>query len=260
MLEIDLSSDRNMMAVDLFDRRHARAVLAAFGRGHDALPEDPEALTQEQKKFLDQAIDGLVEGDRVICVRLALFAEMFKDRPWTPSSLKELGGIQGVGVAFLKATIGSQARHPVLSLHGEAARAILEALLPPAGSPLKGRMRSYAELLTASGYHQREGEFRELLRVLDSELRLLTPAEEPERRDWAVRHGRDRVRGPSAREGRIEGFLPVDPRLPGPLDPRLGGGDAEGNQAGRPCFAWLGSPRSGRAGPSRATCRHSSSG
>ena len=234
MLEIDLSSDRNMTAVDLFDRRHARAVLAAFGRGHDALPEDPEALTHEQKKFLDQAIDGLVEGDRVICVRLALFAEMFKDRPWTPSSLKELGGIQGVGVAFLKATIGSEARHPVLSLHREAARAILESLLPPAGSPLKGRMRSYSELLAASGYHQREGEFRELLRVLDSELRLLTPAEEPDAAPPRPgRPPRPRPSRPSAVEGRIEGFLPVDPRLPGPLDPRLGGGNAEGNQAGR---------------------------
>ncbi len=61
-LEIDLSSDRNMTAVDLFDRRHARGVLAAFGRGYGALPEDPEALTNEQKRFLDQAIDGLAGG------------------------------------------------------------------------------------------------------------------------------------------------------------------------------------------------------
>ena len=179
-LEIDLSSDRNMTAVDLFDRRHARCVLAAFGRGYGALPEDPEALTNEQKRFLDQAIDGLLEDDRVICVRLALFAEMFKDRPWTPSSLRKLGGIQGVGVAFLKAKLGSEATHPVLSLHRDAARTILESLLPPAGSPLKGRMRSYAELLADSGYQQREGEFRKLLEILDHELRLLTPAEEPD--------------------------------------------------------------------------------
>jgi formylglycine-generating enzyme required for sulfatase activity len=180
MLEINLSSERNMMAVDLFDREHARAVLAAFGRGHGKLPEAPDALTGEQRKFLDEAINGLAEDDRVICVRLALFAEMFKDRPWTSSGLKDLGGIQGVGVAFLEATIGSQARHPMLSLHGAAARTILELLLPPAGSPLKGRVRSYAELLRASGYSERRGDFRELLRVLDSELRLLTPAEEPD--------------------------------------------------------------------------------
>jgi serine/threonine protein kinase/formylglycine-generating enzyme required for sulfatase activity len=179
MLEINLSSERNMVAVDLFDREHARAVLAAFGRGHGKLPESPDALTSEQRKFLDEAVNGLAEDDRVICVRLALFAEMFKDRPWTSSGLKELGGMQGVGVAFLEATIGSEARHPMLRLHGAAARAILESLLPPAGSPLKGQIRSYAELLITSGYNERRGDFRELLRVLDSELRLLTPAEEP---------------------------------------------------------------------------------
>src|SRR5262249_22608029 len=143
MLEIELASDRNMTAVDLFDRRHARCVLAAFGRGYGALPEDPGALTAEQSQFLDQAIEGLAEDNRVICVRLALFADMFKDRPWTPSSLNELGGIPGVGLAFLEATIGSHARHPVLRLHGAAARAVLKSLLPPAGSSLAGRMRSY---------------------------------------------------------------------------------------------------------------------
>jgi formylglycine-generating enzyme required for sulfatase activity len=180
MLEIDLSSNRNMTAIDLFDRRHARCVLAAFGRGYGALAEDPEALTAEQGEFLDQAIDGLAEDDRVICVRLALFAAVFKDRPWTPSSLRELGGIPGAGVVFLEATIGSHARHPVLSLQGEAGRAVLKALLPPAGSSLKGRIRSYAELSAAAGDDHRPGEFQELLNVLDSELRLITPVEKPD--------------------------------------------------------------------------------
>src|SRR5262249_38150214 len=106
-------------------------------------------------------------------------AEMFKDRPWTRAGLKELGGMLGVGAAFLDATIGSQARHPVLRRHGEAARAILRALLPPAGSSIRGRMRSSAELMAASGYAGRTAEFRELLQVLDSEVRLITPVEIP---------------------------------------------------------------------------------
>ena len=141
MLEIDLSSDRNMMAVDLFDRR-ARPVRACGVRPRlrRLARGSRRARPAEQKRFLDEAINGLAEDDRVICVRLALFAEMFKDRPWTPSGLKDRGGIKGVGVAFLEATIGSQARHPMLSLHGTAARTILELLLPPAGSPLKGRI------------------------------------------------------------------------------------------------------------------------
>jgi formylglycine-generating enzyme required for sulfatase activity len=181
MLEVDLSSERNMTAVDLFDRQHARSVLAAFGRGYGALPEETETLAPEQEAFLDQAIDGLVEDERVICVRLALFAEMFKDRPWTEASLSELGGIPGVGAAFLDATIGAGARHPLLSRHGEpAARAVLKALLPDTGGPLVVRMRSHAELLAASGCSQRPAEFEELLQVLDRELRLITPVEKRE--------------------------------------------------------------------------------
>ena len=37
-LEIDLVPSRNLAAVDLFDPRHARKVLAAFGRAYGALP------------------------------------------------------------------------------------------------------------------------------------------------------------------------------------------------------------------------------
>ncbi len=38
-------------------------------------------------------------------------------------------------------------------------------------------MRSYAELLEASGYGNRPGEFDDLIRILDSELRLITPTD-----------------------------------------------------------------------------------
>ncbi len=35
-------------------------------------------------------------------MRLALFAEMVKGRPWPPATLKEVGGTEGVGVTFLE--------------------------------------------------------------------------------------------------------------------------------------------------------------
>ena len=158
MLEINLSSERNMMAVDLFDREHARAVLAAFGRGYGKLPEAPDALTGEQRKFLDEAINGLAEDDRVICVRLALFAEMFKDRPWTPSGLKDAGGHPGGWrrVSEGDDRVAGATSHAQPAWH--AARTILESLLPPAGSPLKGRIRSYAELVDRLGLSASAGE------------------------------------------------------------------------------------------------------
>ena len=41
-------------------------------------------------------------------------------------------------------------------------------------------MRSYGELLEVSGYGSRPNEFDELLRILNSELRLISPIEPEE--------------------------------------------------------------------------------
>ena len=72
-----------MAVVDLFDPLHARKVLAAFGRAYGALPERAGELTRDQDAFLDQAVAGLAQDGKVISVRLALFAEMVKGKPWT---------------------------------------------------------------------------------------------------------------------------------------------------------------------------------
>ena len=53
----------------------------------------------------------------------------------------------------------------------------MRALLPETGSNIKGNMRSYDELLEVSGYGSRPNEFDELLRILNSELRLISPIE-----------------------------------------------------------------------------------
>ncbi len=47
---------------------------------------------------------------------------------------------------------------------------------------IRGRVASREELLAASGYQNRPGEFRELLEILDAELRLITPTD-PEGKD-----------------------------------------------------------------------------
>ena len=41
---------------------------------------------------------------RRLVVRLALFAEMIKSKAWTPATLKEVGGTEGIGVTFLEET------------------------------------------------------------------------------------------------------------------------------------------------------------
>jgi serine/threonine protein kinase/formylglycine-generating enzyme required for sulfatase activity len=172
-LEVPLLENQNSAAVDLFGLRHARKVLVAFGKAFDAVAE--LGPTPEQERFLDQAVDGLAQNGKIIPVRLALFAEMFKGKPWTTSTLKEVGGTEGIGVTFLEETFSASTAPPQHRLHQKAARAVLQALLPEPGASLKGEMKSYQQLLEASGYSLKPKEFDELLHILDTELRLVTP-------------------------------------------------------------------------------------
>ena len=139
----------NSRLVDLFDPRHAKKVLAAFGKAFRALPEG--VVANEQDTFLDQAVAGLAQDGKIISVRLALFAEMVKGKPWTPATLKEVGGTEGVGVTFLEETFTASTAPPQHRLHQKAAQAVLKALLPEAGTDIKGHMRSQQELLAACG-------------------------------------------------------------------------------------------------------------
>ncbi|MGE5191392.1 MAG: protein kinase domain-containing protein, partial [Deltaproteobacteria bacterium] len=179
-LEVRLVEGTNSAAVDLFSPRHARRVLAAFGRAYGCLPDaHEESLGEEQREFLRLAVEGLSENGAVIPVRLALFAEMVKTRPWTPVSLREMGGAAGIGVTFLEETFSSGAASPEHRYHQRAARAVLKSLLPLSeeATDIKGRMRSRRQLLAVSGYARRPREFADVLRILDSELRLITPTD-----------------------------------------------------------------------------------
>jgi formylglycine-generating enzyme required for sulfatase activity len=184
-LEVRLLEAVNSAAVDLFPIRHAEKVLVAFGRAFGALPEKFSEVNQEHKSFITQSVAGLAEEGKVICVRLALFAEMMKGKAWTPATLKEVGGTKGVGVTFLEETFSASTSPPEHRYHQKAARAVLKDLLPESGTDIKGAMRSYAELLEASGYGSRPRDFDDLVRILDGEIRLITPTD-PEGTD----HGR----------------------------------------------------------------------
>jgi serine/threonine protein kinase/formylglycine-generating enzyme required for sulfatase activity len=247
-LEIDLVPGRNVALVDLFDLRHARKVLRAFGEAYGALPGPDGEQTREQEMFLDRAVADLAQNGKVISVRLALFAEMIKGKTWNLATLRGIGGAEGVGVAFLEETFGSARSSPKHRFHQEAARSVLGALLPEGGTDLKGRMRSEQELREVSGYAGRRGDFDDLIRILDLELRLITPtdpedlvAEEgrngqererhfqlthdylvPALRDWLTRKRRESRRGRAAlrleERASLWGARPEDRQLPTVLE------------------------------------------
>ncbi len=152
---------------------------AAYGRADDG-PGAPRSgdLSREQEVLPgDQAIAGLSQDRRIVPVRLALFAEMVKGRPWTPATLREVGGMEGVGVKFLEDTLSSPRSNPNHRYHQRAAQAVLKALLPETNADIKGRMRSIEELREASGYAGRPADFADLVRILDNDLRLITPVD-----------------------------------------------------------------------------------
>ncbi|MFM9962353.1 MAG: bifunctional serine/threonine-protein kinase/formylglycine-generating enzyme family protein [Planctomycetaceae bacterium] len=212
-LEVPLIDGVNSRLVDLFDLPHARRVLHAFGAAYERLPPLNAKLTAAQEQFLDDAVTGMSEDHRVICVRLSLFAHMLHEREWTPATFREVGGAAGVGVAFLEETFGSQARHPELRYFEKPVRGILKALLPEVGTDLKGQRRTREFLQEAAELTEDAARFQRLMDILDRELRIITPVADeasagnqasyqlahdylvPSIRDWLTRKQRETWRG-----------------------------------------------------------------
>lgn len=236
-LDIPIVERENSAMVDLFDLDHAKKVLTLFGQAYNKLPDDFASSSQDQQKFIEQAIDELSQDDKVISVRLALFCEMMKSKPWTPNILAELGGISGVGVTFLEETFGD--RHVPIQYrqHQEGVRGLLGALLPAAGAIIKGHSRQLSELRKAAGYEDRPKEFAELVNFLDKQLHLITPVDSkeeaqgetrryqlthdylvPSLRDWLTQKQRETNRGRAelklAERAAIWGANKEDKQLP----------------------------------------------
>jgi hypothetical protein len=139
----------NAQAIDLFNRKHARQVLSRFGQACGQLPDTPTEIAAPQAAFLESAISQLAVADYIVCVQLVLFAEMFRDRPWTLEELETVGGVAGTGEKFLEFTFGPNGRDKRLRVQRVVAAKVLEALLPPAGTDLRGGSKSLPELREA---------------------------------------------------------------------------------------------------------------
>lgn len=178
VLEIPILEGVNFSLVDLFEQKHSRKVLRLFGRALECLPEGE--LSKEQEQFIHKSIEALSVDGKVISVRLSVFADMMKSRPWLISSLNSLGGVEGVGVQFLEETFFSSGASALCKIHHKAAQKVLRALLPSSGSSIKGGMLSLEDLKEVSTYANKPRDFEQLLQLLDSDLRLITPTTQEE--------------------------------------------------------------------------------
>jgi serine/threonine protein kinase/formylglycine-generating enzyme required for sulfatase activity len=177
-LEVPLVEGQNAAAMELFGAAHAARVLTDFGRALGQFPDRPKEAEPEAVQFIDEAVSELSGPDgSIIPIRLILFAEMVRHRPWRLESLRALGGIEGIGVTFLEETFDERSAPLTHRAHRRAAQDVLTALLPAPPSDLKGTQRSRRQLQEAAGYNDRQSEFDELMRILDNELRLVTPVD-----------------------------------------------------------------------------------
>jgi eukaryotic-like serine/threonine-protein kinase len=176
-LDVPLVEGSNAAAVDLFDRMHATKVLTAFGVSYGRVESDPAHRPFERQRFLEQAIAELAVDDWIVPVRLCIFCEMVKSRPWTLATLRDVGGTQGLGAAFLEDVFDSRTASPMHRLHRNAARSVLERLLPSRSADIRGHLVPETELLAVSGYEEQPADFSSLMRCLDHELRLITPSD-----------------------------------------------------------------------------------
>lgn len=188
-LEIRIVEGENFATIDLFEIDHAQEVLTKFGQAYGRLPMDKKRISKEERQFIREVCQGLAKDGKVVSVRLSLFAEMVRNKPWVHQTLNEVGGTDGIGVNFLEETFHGRDANPEHRQIADVAKKVLQKLLPEIGSDIKGAMKPEVELQIAADHEDRDPALKNLLRILDSELRLITPTD-PEGND-SLRDGSD---------------------------------------------------------------------
>ena len=179
-LETPIQEDQNAAALPLFNRRHARQVLKAFGFAYGGF-HDLEQDGNQTRQFLDRAVEELVHKERVICAHLALFADMLQGKAWTVDQLKRIGGWAGASEAFLEQNFGEHARFPSRALNSQLIQALLRNLIPDHGEEIKAASQNLTEIYNATAEtlpNVTTWEIDSAIEFLDGQKRLISRSEE----------------------------------------------------------------------------------
>ena len=180
-LEIPVREGLNSLVLPMFDRRHARKVLVAFGRSFDRLPvgadDQGDRLASTQRKFIRDAVDSLAVDSKVNCVHLSVFAKIAQDREWTASELQRLGGLKGAGVRYLDDVLGGVRNNET---QDRMVRSILQQLLPASDMNIKGTSHTSDQLRSSISGDFSEPVFRQSLERLEKDLGLISVVESAE--------------------------------------------------------------------------------
>lgn len=171
MLEWQIQEGANALAMPLFDRRHARHVLVAYGRALGAIPDGP--LDESQRMFVRRAVDLMADSGNLIPIHLAMFAQMMDPEKWQMAELKRMGGWQGIGLAFLDDLFSDRR----LIDHEAACRQVLAALLPASDTAIKGAQKTLAQLHEHCQGEISQPRLAQIIDLMDREFRIITPTE-----------------------------------------------------------------------------------
>lgn len=174
LMESSLLDGINASNHPLMNKVHARRVLESFGRAYEMLPAFDSELTASQRKFIETAIDGLAKDESVLCVRIAMFAEMMRTYPWETQTIIGFGGVDGAVARFLTDAFHSQnspmSRRSVAAICVE----ILRALLPDDDRELKSAAKSLSDLASAAHESKDSVRFSQAIRCLEYDLRIIS--------------------------------------------------------------------------------------
>lgn len=145
--ETPLGDGDNSMNLPLLTGQQANQTLWALGVAHGRLPELRSQLSRDQIRFVEQAVSQLEEEGMIICVRLTIFAELMKQKEWTTANLKQLGGIDGAAVQFLRSQLTGKAAPMPNRQHAKICQAILRCLIPSGDYGLKANAASKQDLI-----------------------------------------------------------------------------------------------------------------
>jgi serine/threonine protein kinase/formylglycine-generating enzyme required for sulfatase activity len=175
-LDESLLQNQNFATIEAFGISHGRKVLAAFGRAFGTVNQPP---TASQEAFINASIDELAKIGRLEPVQICLLSEMVKNKPWSTATLRELGGIQGLGIAFLEERLTGTSAHPMLRSNLEIVKQILNELLPSDDTIIKPQACAQSILLERLQGVASEETLSRLLHLIDTEVRLITPSSNP---------------------------------------------------------------------------------
>ncbi len=199
-VECSIEHWKNVRAIELFDRHHARKLLETVGRACGCLPPYPEPLIQAQVAFMDAAISEMCIDGRIIPIQLAMFAKSARLHTWDAETLQALGGIQGACVGYLQDNFEGREAPQLYQRVNSSVIEILCQLLPSPDQALRSTGKSFRELEEALAREKLQAQVHRALRILVEDLRLVDRVSVTKNRtnQWIATTGKRPPRPPLA--------------------------------------------------------------